>query len=369
MNVLVVMPLGEFGGGAEQMLYTYLASRKGDTKVKLHVLFLSPGGLVEAIRQMGYPVAVISAGRVREVRRLVQVQSEVGKLLDTWQIERVLAWMPKAGIYVSLPTKQRRIPLFVWRHDIPSFLSRLDRWVLQFNRPAGLACSSELACRALQRTLRNSVEATSIHPGTPPLSYRPSEVMNIRRSVLQGEPGIIVGTVARLQPWKRIDLFLQSIALLHRTFPEVRALVVGGESHGLSKGYSSELHALGKELLGDAVVFAGEQRNVGDWLQAMDVFVLASQGEPFGISLVEALLAGKPVVACAGGGPEEIIDHHTVGTVVSRDPGPEEMAKAIGPFLQPEVRERAKQQNPIRGGAFSPHAMANRIDNWVSKVL
>ncbi|GMA61170.1 glycosyltransferase [Alicyclobacillus fastidiosus] len=319
---------------------------------------------------MGYPVSVITAGRVREIGRLVRAQYEIGKLLDNWKIDRALAWMPKAGIYVSLPAKQRRIPLFVWRHDIPSLLGRLDRWMLQFNRPAGLACSSELACRALQSTLRNSIDATSIHPGTPRLSYEPSEVTKIRQSVLRGDHGgIVIGTVARLQPWKRVDLFLQSIAILHREFPEVRALVVGGESHGLSKGYSDELHALGNELLGDAVVFAGEQRNVGDWLQAMDIFVLASRGEPFGISLVEALLAGKPVIACAGGGPEEIIDDFTVGTVVSSNPRPEEMALAIQPFLQPVARERANQQNPIRGESFSPHAMANRIDNWVSQAL
>lgn len=369
MNVLIVMPLGEYGGGAEQMLHTYLSSRERSGAIQLHLLFLSSGGLANAARGMGYPVAIIPAGRVREVSRLLKVQVEVGRLLDKWGIERVLAWMPKACLYTAMPTKRRGIPLFSWRHDIPVHLSHLDTWLMRYHRPAGLACSSRRACRALQQSAPRASNMTTIHPGTSPLSFDPTAVYGIRQSVLGHGDGIIIGTIARLQPWKRIDLFLRAVALLRRDVTEVRALVVGGESHGLSKGYAEKLYELGRHLLGDAVYFAGEQRHVGDWLEAMDLFVLASEGEPFGIVLIEALAAGKPVVACAGGGPEEIIDDATVGIILPNDPSPEEMASAMRSLVTPASLASAKTLNPVRGQHFSPSGMAISIDRWLQTAL
>ena len=59
--------------------------------------------------------------------------------------------------------------------------------------------------------------------------------------------------------------------------------------------------------LDDQVILAGAQLNVPEWMQAMDVFVHASDNEPFGIVIVEAMALGKPVVASNSGGPSEII--------------------------------------------------------------
>jgi glycosyltransferase involved in cell wall biosynthesis len=55
------------------------------------------------------------------------------------------------------------------------------------------------------------------------------------------------------------------------------------------------------------VTFAGFQRNIPEWMQAMDVVVHASDHEPFGIVIIEAMALAKPVVAGDAGGPQEII--------------------------------------------------------------
>lgn len=59
--------------------------------------------------------------------------------------------------------------------------------------------------------------------------------------------------------------------------------------------------------LGDVVIFAGFQVDASRWMQAMDIIVHASDREPFGIVVIEAMALGKPVVAGAAGGPAEVI--------------------------------------------------------------
>ena len=72
-------------------------------------------------------------------------------------------------------------------------------------------------------------------------------------------------------------------------------------------------HALG---ITERVVFTGHQTNVSQWMQACDVIVHASDREPFGMVVVEAMALGKPVIAGAAGGPREVITDGVDGFLV-----------------------------------------------------
>ena len=61
---------------------------------------------------------------------------------------------------------------------------------------------------------------------------------------------------------------------------------------------------------------AGKQTNVPDWMMAMDIVIHASDREPFGIVIVEAMALGKPVIASIPGGPEEIVTDGEDGLLV-----------------------------------------------------
>ena len=94
----------------------------------------------------------------------------------------------------------------------------------------------------------------------------------------------------------------------------------------------------------------GVQRNVPEWMQAMDVVVHASEREPFGIVVVEAMALGKPVVATRPGGPEEIITHDSDGQLVmwkSRMIGrgdPQISSRSgMGPFRGQRAKERSRE--------------------------
>jgi glycosyltransferase involved in cell wall biosynthesis len=119
-----------------------------------------------------------------------------------------------------------------------------------------------------------------------------------RGGVPAGDGTATVGLVARLERQKRVDLFLEVLAELRRRGVACRGIVVG---HGSLR---ADLDRQQKELgLVAAVHFAGEQQDVVPWLDRLDVFLVTSEFEPFGIAALEALARGVPVVAmpCPGG--------------------------------------------------------------------
>ena len=64
------------------------------------------------------------------------------------------------------------------------------------------------------------------------------------------------------------------------------------------------------------VSFAGHRTDIPEVLSALDIFVHASIDEPFGITIVEAMAAGLPVVATLGGGVGEIVTDNETGLLV-----------------------------------------------------
>jgi glycosyltransferase involved in cell wall biosynthesis len=101
-----------------------------------------------------------------------------------------------------------------------------------------------------------------------------------------------IGIVARLEPQKRPELFLEVLAELRRRGIDCTGLVVGGGS--LRTGLIDQA---GRLDLGGAIEFAGEQDDVVPWLDRMDLFLITSAAETFGITALEAMARRVPVVA------------------------------------------------------------------------
>jgi glycosyltransferase involved in cell wall biosynthesis len=130
------------------------------------------------------------------------------------------------------------------------------------------------------------------------------------RELLRASLGApLVGIVGRLDTWKGHPVFLRAVARLKATVPEVRAVVVG-DAPPERPTYRQELELLAAQLgLAQTVSFVPFQTELAAVMSALDVAVLASTSpEPFGRVLIEAMAAGKPVVASDSGASREIIE-------------------------------------------------------------
>jgi glycosyltransferase involved in cell wall biosynthesis len=120
-----------------------------------------------------------------------------------------------------------------------------------------------------------------------------------------------VATLARLAPWKGVDVLIRALAEARRERPELRLLIVGNGDERL------RLEQLA-EPLGDAVRFAGEvsRQTALDIIRELDAVALCSAYEGLSHVLLEAMQAGRPIIATSVGGNPELIRHGENGMLV-----------------------------------------------------
>jgi len=133
----------------------------------------------------------------------------------------------------------------------------------------------------------------------------------------------LLGQVAQISPWKGQDNAIRMLAELRRRGIAADLLIVGhiafagrGVRHD-NRGFLRELHRLAEELaISDWVHFLGWREDLPELLSAMDLSLLPSLSEPFGISVAESMAVGTPALVSAGGGPCEYIVDRKSGRVL-----------------------------------------------------
>ncbi|MGB0177170.1 MAG: glycosyltransferase [Owenweeksia sp.] len=145
-----------------------------------------------------------------------------------------------------------------------------------------------------------------------------SFVSDKTRQDLRSELGLmpedyVIGTVGRLCEDKGQRYLIEAFKDLHREHPDIKLLLIGdGELH-------EELSAVVKDSnLTDKVIFAGNRVNGGDYIKAMDLFVLPSLTESMPNALLEAMFLEKPSVSTKVGGVPEIMEHGKNGFLIER---------------------------------------------------
>ena len=123
--------------------------------------------------------------------------------------------------------------------------------------------------------------------------------------------------VGRLVPQKGPDLLVETIPSILKYYPRAKFLFAG--EGALRKPVELRAQQLG---VAHATRFAGFQVNgaLADLYKACDVVCVPSRNEPFGIVILEAWSAGKPVVCTKNGGPEEFVSHNVNGLKVHANP-------------------------------------------------
>jgi glycosyltransferase involved in cell wall biosynthesis len=126
----------------------------------------------------------------------------------------------------------------------------------------------------------------------------------------------IVGVLGRLDPQKGQEEFLRSLPSVLERRSNICYVIAGDETQG-EEGYRGYLVDLARQLgVAEHVRFLPFTENVAEFLAAIDVFVLPSYSETFGLVLIEAMAMQKPVVATSAGGVPEIVENGWDGILV-----------------------------------------------------
>ncbi|MDA0149384.1 glycosyltransferase family 4 protein [Vibrio sp. LaRot3] len=142
------------------------------------------------------------------------------------------------------------------------------------------------------------------------LFYPYNDKTSTKESLGIPENKFIIGIVATIRSWKGHFFLLEALAKINN--PNLHLIVVGdGPNRQLTEDKVEQLN------LTNSVSFVGNQDNVPDWLNCMDLFVLPSYGnEGVPQGLMQAMLCKVPVISTPVGSVEEIVIHQKTGLIV-----------------------------------------------------
>lgn len=369
LKIAVIMPLGEQRGGGELMLLHLMQQGRG-RGVEWLVIFLEDGPMVAQVQAFGVETRLVKAGHLRQLPRFIASVGYIAAIARRERVDAILGWMGKAHLYGSLAAGMARIPALWYQLAVPSDKGWMDRVaVLLPGRGILTLCK---AGEEAQKQLWPVRPTRLVYPGVELERFDPETLPSPRQARQQlGLPieGPLIGIVGRLQKWKGIHTLIKAMPDILREHSDACCIVVGGQ-HALEPDYPNYLDALITDLnLRDRVIMAGLQSNVPLWMQAMDVIVHASDREPFGIVVLEAMALGKPVVAGNEGGPTEIITDGVDGLLTPFNNAPA-LARAVQIYLADEMR--AKQMGAAArmwAQEFSTQRYAHNVVQAILSLL
>jgi glycosyltransferase involved in cell wall biosynthesis len=335
MRVLMVAPAANPGGQPE-ILYN-LATCLPRFGVTPLLVALQTGPLVDRLGDAGVDVRLIRAGRVRQTHRLINTWRQLMAEIAVKRPDVVFSNEAKGHLYAGPAARFCHIPALWCQPGYPQPPSAIDRLATALPAVGVIAESRDAA--AAQRRLNVSREVHIMHPGVDTTRFRPASDPNLRQEHGIAYDEVLVSLVGRLQPWKGQRQFLHAAASLVGKYPRTRFAVVGGAVLGTEGSYPDELRQLTRALELEAnVIFTGHTDTVHRWMAASDVVVNASDPEPFGLVIVEAMACSCAVVAVGRGGPRDIVEHSYSG-ILCPDGQPASLADGIAMLLEnPSLR-------------------------------
>ena len=348
-------------GGAE-MLVALLAQhqRREGHDVAVHCLF-EAGSLAASLEESDIPVRVhgVAQGhlaKVKLMRRLHRTFSqERPDVVHCHNMSPTILGAPAArlaGARAVICTRHGlAIPYYAAKehpHGVADPAGALFRF-----RLASAYCDRVVAvCEAAQLNLERGpgsflYKVTTIRNGALPMQVSPTPDKSIKKD------GFTLISVARLNWKKNQVVLLRAVAIARQDIPDLQLWLIGDGAE------ADTLRRLAAELgIASLVRFAGERKDVGDWLNEADLFVLSSLTEGLPISLLEAMAVGLPFVVTNVGGMPEIAELSGAGTVVESN-APEAFAAAIVQSAQhpSELHERGRKARECYGRYFTPETM------------
>lgn len=348
-NILYTTSFSYMAGGGQWSLYYLIKHLNKDI---FHPIVLCPddGELAEKMRSVGADVIFLNVGRIRRLNPFV-IKRLVSIIKDK-NISLVHTDSTTENFYAGIAAKIAGIPL-VWHIRTSEGEYFLDR-VLSFLSTKLILVADALKSRF--RWLEKTQKLVTIYNGIDleefdSFSATPS---SIRKESGIGESEILLACVGRIEKRKGQEYLIS--AMKHADNVK---LIFAGKADEV---YLRQITTLCEDLnICDKIIFAGHRNDIPSFLRSIDIPVFPTLTEGFSRVLLEAMAAGRPVIATdVGGNSEAIIDGITGYVVPAKKP--EALAHRINELTSnKEKRKRmglSGRQRIEKGFAIERHAKA-----------
>lgn len=371
-TVLFVDPVGEVGG-AERVLLDLVAGLDR-SRFRPVVACLRPGPLVEEAQRRGAEAVGFPAHRLRQPHRVAHAVHRLRRLVAETEAEIVHANAGHLLVYAAGAARQRGARV-VWHVHDPltgrGAFERAFRWIQRPLRPDWTIFANPGAAESYRPAFPRLGESSVVLPGVDTrLPAGDADRARARWNIPASAP--VVTMFARLQRHKG---HLHAVEVAHRlrgVTPDARFVLCGGTLFGQDTGYGEAVQARIAQLdLEDRVLLPGfvtEEEKL-DLLAASAAVLHPADVEPFGVTVLEAMAAGRPVVATDAAGPSLLVGDGETGRLVPRG-DLDALARAVSQVLgDPDLASSWGRAGRQRARGFSVASSVAAVEAIYRQLL
>ena len=216
--------------------------------------------------------------------------------------------LPQTELVASLACKKNKF--VVSRHNFepfwpnkPKLVSILLSRFVTSRAAGGIAISNAIKNYLLaSKEISKEFQVSIVYYGLEHEVDDLSDSNKLTNEMLNSEKNFKLGTIGRLVPGKNYPTMLKAVAKIVDIDPNVKFFIVGGGSS------EKRLIKMCKDLkIENNVIWVGRTEHIREFLSKINLFIFASKGEGFGLVLLEAMLANKPILAAKNSAIPEVL--------------------------------------------------------------
>jgi glycosyltransferase involved in cell wall biosynthesis len=228
--------------------------------------------------------------------------------------------LPQAELVAALACLKKKF--IISRHNFepfwpnkPKLVSVLLSRFVTSRASGGIAISNAIKNYLLEaKEISKEFQMSTVYYG---FEYEVDDLSNLNKltnEMLNSTKNFKIGTIGRLVPGKNYPTMLKAVAKIVDVDPNVKFFIVGGG------GSEQALINMCKDLkIENNVIWLGRTEHIREFLSKIDLFIFASKGEGFGLVLLEAMLANKPILAAKNSAIPEVLGINYKGLFSTND--------------------------------------------------
>jgi len=330
VKVLHVHKLTGVGGSERHLLTLLPALRERGVEASFLGLDVAGSDAPRFYRELDAPALHVPCGADVSPR----MARDVVRAVRAARPDLLHAHLVHADVYGAMASTLTGVPLVSTRHNDDRYLLGPFRHVdrLFARRARRVIAISDAVRRFLVAAGHPAEKIETVHYGLDQPSRAPSEVTPAAAGVPPHAP--LVLAIGRLTEQKDHPTLLRAFGIAKERSPDAVLAILG------IGPLERETRALAAELGLEDALFMPGRVETRDWLERASVFAHSSRWEGFGIVLLEAMLAGLPVVATRVSAVPEVVADGETGLLV--EPGDfQGLATALDSLLSDPARARA----------------------------
>jgi len=299
---------GNMFGGVESALLTLVRESACTPDMETTFALAFDGRFSRDLRALGVEPHMVGGVRLSRPNSIRSARAALRARLAAGDVDVMVCQQPWSGVVFGSVAREMGYPYVLWVHmasDGQHWLERIAKW----SRPDAVICNSRFTEARVEQWMPRVPRQVVYCPVAASIQPEPESRRTLRRSYGVADTDVVIVMAARAERLKGHQVLIDACARLATRSGWVCWLAGGAQLPSEAVYLDALRRTVNDRGLVGRVRFLGDREDMPTVLAASDVYCQPNlRPEAFGLSLVEAMYAGLPVVATTGGGALEIVD-------------------------------------------------------------